>query len=76
MKNFVKNNSKRVEEYARRFPRGHWSFLRPGSEKKWHATYKSKPNGCWGLIAEKMMHNFQKSDHPIFRCLVPWRGEK
>ena len=29
---------KRVEEYARRFPRGHWSFLGPGSEKKWYAT--------------------------------------
>ena len=24
------NNSKRVEEYARRFPRGHWSSLGPG----------------------------------------------
>ena len=30
------NNSKRVEECARRFPRGHWSFLGPGSEKKWY----------------------------------------
>ena len=27
-------NSKRVEEYARRFPRGHWSFLGPSSERK------------------------------------------
>ena len=27
------NNSKRVEEYARISPRGHWSFLGPGSEK-------------------------------------------
>ena len=62
------NNSKRVEEYARRFPRGHWSFLGPGSEKKWYATYKSKPNGCWDRTAEKMMQHFQRSGHPIFRC--------
>ena len=39
------NNSKRVEEYARRFPRGHWSFLGPGSDLKWYATYNSKLNG-------------------------------
>ena len=32
------NNSKRVEEYARRFLRSHWSFLGLGSEKKWYAT--------------------------------------
>ena len=35
-KNYVKIIQK-VEEYARRFPRSHWSFLGPGSEKKWHA---------------------------------------
>ena len=28
------NNSERVEEYARRFPRGHWSFLGPGKMSK------------------------------------------
>ena len=25
----------RESKYARRFPRGRWSFLGPGSEKKW-----------------------------------------
>ena len=62
------NNSKRIEEYAQRFPRGHWSFLGPGSENKWYATYNSKPNGCWDQIVEKMKHFFQRSGHPIFRC--------
>ena len=61
------NNSKRVEEYAQRFPRGHWSFLGPGSEKKWYATYNCKPNGSWVRTAEKMMQNFQRSGHPISR---------
>ena len=27
-------NAHRVTEYARRFMRGHWSFLGPGSDKK------------------------------------------
>ena len=61
------NNSKRVREYARRFPRGHWSFVGPGSEKKWYATYNSKPNGCWDRTAEEMMQNFQRSGHLVFR---------
>ena len=44
MKNYVKK-SKRVEEYARRFPRGHWSFPRLGSEKKRVQISKtSEPN--------------------------------
>ena len=58
------NTSKRVEEYAR----SHWSFLGPGSEKKWYATYNSKPNGCWDRTVEKIMQNFKRSGHPIFRC--------
>ena len=71
MKNFVNIIQKRVEEYARRFPRGHWSFRRPGSEKKWYATYNCKPYGSWDRTAEKMMQYFQRSGHPIFRCTSP-----
>ena len=61
------NNSKTIEEYARRFPRGHWSFLGPGSEKKWYGTYDRKPDGSWDRIAEKMLLNFAGSCHPILR---------
>ena len=35
----------RVTEYARRFTQGHWSFLVPGSEKKWYGTHVNKPDG-------------------------------
>ena len=28
-----------LTEYARRFTRGHWSFLEPGSEKIWYGTH-------------------------------------
>ena len=78
MKNYVKK-SKRVEEYARRFPRGHWSFLGPGSEKKWYATYNSKPNGCWDRTAETMMQFFRKiwsPSVPLYQCLGERRIKK
>ena len=71
MKNDVKIVRKRVAEYARQFPRGHWSFLVPGSEKKWYGTYDGIPSGYWTQTAEKMLLNFEKSGHPIFRCTSP-----
>ena len=62
------NNSKTIEEYAERFPRGHLSFFGPGSEKKWYGTYNCKPVGSWNRTAEKMLQNLAGSGHPIFRC--------
>ena len=32
------HNSQAVAEYARKFPRGHWSPLGSGSEEKWYGT--------------------------------------
>ena len=61
------DNSKTVKECAERFPRGHWSFLGPGSEKKWYGTYDCKPDGSWDRTAGKMLLNFVGSGHPIFR---------
>ena len=61
------NKSKTIEQYARRFPRGHWSFLGPGSEKKWCGTDVHKPDGSWERTAEKMLLNFTGSGHPMFR---------
>ena len=60
-------NSKIVADQARRFAHGHWSFLGPGSEKKWHGTHTYKPNGKWDRFAEDMMLNFSESGHPVFR---------
>ena len=62
------NNSKIIELYARGFPRGHWSFPGPGSEKKWYGTYDHKPDGSWDRTAEKMLQNFAESGRQIFRC--------
>ena len=59
-------NSKTIADYARRFPPSRWSFLGPGSEKKWCGTYYDKPDGSWDKIAHQMMVNFSESGHPIF----------
>ena len=59
------HNSKTIKRYARRFPRGHWSFLGPRSEK-WYGTYDCGPDGSWDRMAEKMLLNFAGSGHPIF----------
>ena len=61
------NISLTITQYARRFPRGHWSFPGPGSEKKWYGTYDHKPDGSWDITAEKMLLTFAETQHPVFR---------
>ena len=61
-------NSQTVADYARRFPRGHWSFLGPGSEKKWYGTYSDNPDGVWEKSAADMMLEFGETIHPLFRA--------
>ena len=61
------NNSKTIKQYARRFPRGHWSFSGPGSDKMWYGTYVCKPDGSRNRTAEKMLQNFGGSGHLVFR---------
>ena len=39
--------SQTVANYVRKFPRGHWSFLGPGSEENWYGTYTDKPDRSW-----------------------------
>ena len=69
-------NSQTFANYTRKFPRGHWSFLGPGSEETCYGTYPDKPDGSWDQIEEKMMANFSGSGHPIFRASSAFeRGE-
>ena len=64
-----------VSLYAKRFLPGQWSFLGPGSEKKWYSTHEYKPQGEWDRVAEQMMIQFAESGHPIFRSTSPlFRG--
>ena len=60
-----------VSIYARRFSPGRWSFLGPGSEKKWYSTHDSKPKGEWDRVAELMMLKFGESGHTVFRSTSP-----
>ena len=60
-----------VSIYARRFSPGRWSFLGPGSEKKWYSTHGSRPRGEWDRVAELMMITFSESGYPVFRSTSP-----
>ena len=60
-----------VSIYAKRFSPGRWSFLGPGSEKKWYSTLECKPQGEWDRVAELMMFQFGESKHPVFRSTSP-----
>ena len=64
-------SAKLVSIYARRSSPGRWSFLGPGSEKKWYSTHESKPQGEWDRVAELMMIKFSESGHPVFRSTSP-----
>ena len=57
-----------VSIFAKRFPAGRWSFLGPGSEKKWYSTYIDKPQEECDRVAELMLINFRESGHPLFRA--------
>ena len=59
-----------VKTFARRFGIGQWSFIGPGSEKKWYPSENS-PQGEWDHIAEDLLLRFAESGHPIFRATTP-----
>ena len=63
-------NAESVKALARRFGIGQWSFIGPGSEKKWYSSENS-PQGAWDNIAEKMLLEFAESGHPVFRATTP-----
>ena len=59
-----------MKTFAGRFGIGQWSFIGPGSEKKWYPSENS-PQGAWDHIAEDMLLEFAESRHPIFRATTP-----
>ena len=69
-----KDNKKVCESnalFAKRFGAGQWSFLGPGSGKKWYSISEDSPQSEWDKIAEKMMLTFAESGHPVFRATSP-----
>ena len=65
------SNAQLVFQNAKRFGTGQWSFLGPGSEKKWYSVSADSPQGEWDNMAERMMLEFAGSGHPIFRAGSP-----
>ena len=64
-----------MKTLAKRFGIGQWSFIGPGSEKKWYPSENS-PQGAWDHDAEEMLLRFAESGHPIFRSTTPlFRGK-
>ena len=63
-------NAESVKIFARRFGIGQWSFIGPGSEKKWYSSENS-PQGAWDNVAEQMLLEFAESGHPTFRATTP-----
>ena len=55
---------------ARKFGVGQWSFIGPGSEKRWYSSENS-PQGAWNHIADEMLLEFEESGHPTFRATTP-----
>ena len=47
------SNARLVSLYAKRFGTGQWSFVGPGSEKKWSSISADIPQGQWDRIAEQ-----------------------
>ena len=64
-------HAKVVSLYARRFGTGQWSFIGPGSEKKWFSMKEDSPQGIWDNMAEKMLLEVAESGCPIFRATTP-----
>ena len=59
-----------MKTFAKRFGIDQWSFIGPGSEKKWYPSENS-PQGAWDHVAEDMLLKFAESGHPIFRATTP-----
>ena len=69
-------NAKVVSINAKKFGKGQWSFIGPGSEKKWYSMEEHSPQGIWDNIAEKMLLEFEESGCPIFRATTPLSRSK
>ena len=69
-------NARVVKVLAKNFGIGQWSFIGPGSEKKWHSGEENSPLGAWGHIADEMLLEFAESGHPIFRAKTPFSRSK
>ena len=69
-------NARLVSLYARKFGKGQWPFIGPGSVKKWYSIKEDSPQGIWDNLAERMLLEFAESGCPIFRATTPLSKSK
>ena len=60
-------NANFVKTFAGRFGIGQWSFIGPGSEKKWYSSENS-PQGAWDNIAEENVAGICREWTSCFPC--------
>ena len=65
------SNANLVSLYAKRFGKGQWSFIGPGSEKKLCSIKEDNPQGEWDRTAEKMLVELAESGCPIISATSP-----
>ena len=57
---------------AKKFGIGQWSFIGPGSEKKWYSTEENSPEGAWGHIADEMLFRIRRKRTSYFLATTPF----
>ena len=55
---------------------GQWTFIGPGSEKKYYFIEKDSPQGIWHHITKKMLIEFAESGCQIFHVAIPLSRSK
>ena len=55
-----------VKVLAKKFGIGQWSFIGPGSEKKWYSGEEKSPQGAWDNIAEEMLLEYAEKRTSYF----------
>ena len=62
------SNAKLVSLYARRFGAGQWSFLGPGSEKKWYSISEDSPQSFWDKNGREDDVDIRRKRTPSVPC--------
>ena len=65
------SNANLVSLYARRFGARQWSFLGPGSEKKWYSISEDRPQRRMGQYGGKDVVGIRRKRAPNFLCYKP-----
>ena len=63
--------SRTTRDYASKFKDGPSAFLGVGRENKWYHDYESNYEGKKDLHASKMVDDFERSGHPVFKGICP-----